>query len=392
VTDLQDLLDRRARLIQPLPDALAQVTGRVRKRHRRRQAVAEATALLVLAAALTAIAVARPSPGPARRVPLAAELLGTEQALALRSQLGIEGPTKGAPGSVIVSSRTATGQADLSVVHVRTGESVHLRLEPHTTDAVVSPKGDVVAAVSDHGIVVAGRKERRRPAVIPRTEGADGRVSWDGTGSVLFTRVKGQWLRVTNPTGARGLRGTTPMVEQVSVPSIPGGPILVSVSPGGGMAALFGITYPKDAPPVPHLYLGRFDGGAVTEPRRIEIPASALEGPMGWVGDNAFLLAPEPGKALVVRTDGSRLEVTPDGIDDPCRATSSQNPCTSDGPRLLGTNADGSLLFWKIAAEPTDHPSAPPILVLYYKTWLDGTHGVRLGGLVGRLGPPVAPR
>lgn len=182
------------------------------------------------------------------------------------------------------------------------------------------------------------------------------------------------------------------MVDQLKVPSIPGGPVLLSVSPSGGAAALFGITYPEGAPPVPHLYLGSFDGDAVTEPRRIEIPASALEGPMGWVGDNAFLLAPEPGRALVVRTDGSRLEVTPEGIEDPCEALSSADPCTSEGPKLLGTNADGSLLFWKIAAEPTGDHSSPPILVLYYKTWLDGTHGVRLSGLVGRLGPPVAPR
>jgi len=392
VTDLHDLLDRRARLIQPLPDAFAQVMGRVRKKHRRRQALAEGTALLVLAAALTAIAVVRPASGPGGRVPLATQLLGTEQALALRTELGIEGPTKGAPGSVIVSKQTATGRVDLSLVHVRTGESVHLQLEPHTKEAAVSPKGDVVAAVSDHGVVVSAPEQRRRPAVIPRTEGAEGQVSWDGTGSILFTRVKGQWLRVSNPAGASGLRRTTPMVEQVKVPSIPGGPILLSVSPGGGAAALFGITYPEGAPPVPHLYLGRFDGAAVTDAREIEIPASALEGPMGWVGDNAFLLAPEPGRALVVRTEGSRLEVTPEGIEDPCRAPSSAGPCTSDGPRLLGTNADGSLLFWKIVAEPTNDPSAPPILVLYYKTWLDGTHGVRLSGLVGRLGPPVAPR
>jgi len=392
VTELQDLLDRRARLIQPLPEALAQVMGQVRKRRRRRQALAEGTALLVLAAALTAIAVVRPATGPGGRIPLATQLLGTEQALALRSELGIEGPTKGAPGSVIVSNRTATGQVDLSVVQVRTGESVRLRLEARTKDAVVSPKDDVVAAVGDHGIVVAAPKQRGRPTVIPRTEGADGRVSWDGSGSVLFTRVNGQWLRVSNPAAASGLRGTTPMVEQVKVPSIPGGPVLLSVSPGGGAAALFGITYPEGAPPVPHLYLGRFDGDAVTEPRRIEIPESALEGPMGWVGDNAFLLAPEPGRALLVRTDGSRLEVTPEGIEDPCEALSSAGPCTSEGPKLLGTNADGSLLFWKIAAEPTDDPSSPPILVLYYKTWLDGTHGVRLRGLVGRIGPPIAPR
>lgn len=305
--------------------------------------------------------------------------------------MGIEGPTKGAPESVIVSTQTATGRVDVSVVQVRTGDSVRLRFA-RTKDAAVSPRGDVVAAVGDHGIVVAAPRERRRPAIIPRTEGAEGHVSWDGTGSVLFTRVKGQWLRVSNPVGAAGLRGEGRRIEHVTVPSIPGGPILLSVSPGGGLAALFGITYLEGQPPVPHLYLGRFNGAAVTEPRRIEIPATALEGPMGWVGDNAFLLASEPGKALVVRTDGSRLEVSPEGIEDPCIALSAAGSCSSDGPRLLGTNADGSLLFWKISAARGDDPLAPPILALFYKTWLDGTHAVRLSGLVGRLGPPVAPR
>jgi hypothetical protein len=84
--------------------------------------------------------------------------------------------------------------------------------------------------------------------------------------------------------------------------------------------------------------------------------------------------------------------VVPEDMDDPCRGLSPRMACVSEGPRLLGTNADGSLLFWKVSAERTGRESATPILVLYYKTWLDGTHGVRLSGLVGRLGPPVAPR
>lgn len=393
MTDLQDLLDRRARMIQPLPDAFARVIGRIHRRHRRRQAMAGGSALVVLAAALIAIAVVRPASGPAGREALQTQLLGTKQALAVRSEMGIQGPTKGAPGSVVVSKRTVTGGLDVSVVHVRTGRSVHLGLESHARGASVSPRGDVVAAVSERGVVVAAPTERRRPAVIEQTDGAEGHVSWDGTGSALFTRVKGQWLRVSNPAGASRSDGANPIVQQVTVPSIPGGPILLSVSPGGGAAALFGITYPENAPPVPHLYMGRFDGSAVTHPKKIAIPGSALEGPMGWVGDNAFLLAPGPGKALVVRTDGSRIEVTPEGIEDPCLALSSvAGPCASDGPRLLGTNADGSLLFWRISAERAQDPSAPPILVLYYKTWLDGTHGVRLSGLIGRFGPPVAPR
>src|SRR6266540_4988273 len=205
------------------------------------------------------------------------------------------------------------------------------------------------------------------------------------------SRVKGQWVRVSNAAGGFGGAGRA-VVQQVTVPTIPGGPILLSVSPGGSVATLFGITYPDGRQPVPHLYVGRFDGVAVSDPREIEIPPGALEGPMGWVGENAFLLAPGPGKAMLVRTDGSKVEVVARGIEDPCGELSTRIGCTPDGPRLLGTSADGSLLFWQISAERTSAPPGPPILVLYYRTWLDGTHGVRLGGLVGRVGPPVAPR
>jgi hypothetical protein len=395
VIDLQDLLERRARMIDPSLDALARVMGTVRRRHRRRKAMAWASAMCVLAAGLTATVVARHPPVQKPRVVLAAQqLFGTRQALALRSELGIEGRTKGAPQSVVVTERTRTGRVEVSLVHLRTGKSTQVQLDgSDTKDAQVSvsPKDDVVAAVGHKGVVVASPNHPTRAAVIPETEGAEGEVSWDGTGSVLFARVKDQWVRVSNATEGSGLLARH-VVHQVTVPDIPGGPILLSVSPGGGVAALFGITYPEGQAPVPHLFVGRFDGAAVMDPREIEIPAGALAGPMGWVGDNAFLLAPGPERALVVRTDGSRIEVTPEGIENPCSAVPSPEQCASVGARLLGTNADGSLLFWKVSAEPSTGGSAPAILVLYYKTWLDGSHGVRLGGLVGRLGPPVAPR
>jgi hypothetical protein len=228
--------------------------------------------------------------------------------------------------------------------------------------------------------------------VIPDTEGAEGQVSWDGSGSALFTRVNGRWLRVANVGPETASESAGQVVEAITLPAIPGGPILLSVSPGGDVAAMFGITYPDNLPPVPHLYVGRFDDTSITDPREIEIPAGALAGPMGWVGDNAFLLAPRPGRALVVRTDGSRIEVSPQGMEDPCRATPAMLPCMPDGPSLLGTNTDGSLLFWRVSAVHRQDRSTLPILVLYYKTWLDGTHGVKLTGMAGRLGPPVAPR
>jgi hypothetical protein len=344
----------------------------------------------VLAAALVAIAVTGPTARQENGVAVSTQLLGTRQTLAIREDLGIEGPTKGVPDSVVVAERTEGGRVDLAVVHVRAGKSTRVRLQADENDPALSSKGDV-AAVSHHAVIVSSRKEPARTAVIPETDGADGQVSWDASGSLLFTRIKGQWVRVSNPVGTAEDPGH-PLIQQVVVPTIPGGPILLSVSPGGGAAALFGITYPEGEAPVPHLFVGHFDGVSVTEPREIDIPAGVLAGPMGWLGDNAFLLAPGPGKALVVRTNGSRIAVTAEGIDDPCRALRAALTCASDGPRLLGTNADGSLLLWRISAERAPDSKAPPILVLYYKTWLDGTHGVRLRGLIGRVGPPVAPR
>jgi len=378
-------------MVEPSPDALARVLGTVRRRHRRRQATAWGLATVVLAAALTANVVSRHAHTRGLHDTLHAELLGTKQALDVRSDLGIEGPTKGTPDSVIVTERTRIGRVEVSLVHVRTGRSTHVGLEADTTDAAVSPKGDVVAAVSHHAVVVTSADESAEAAVIPETDGAEGQVTWNGTGNLLFTMVKGQWVRVSNATGGSSL-AARPVVQELTVPTIPGGPILLSVSPRGSLAALFGITYPDGQPPVPHLYVGRFDGVAVLDPRQIEIPQSVLGGPMGWVGENAFLLAPGPGRALLVRTDGSKVEVVAQGIEDPCGELSARIACTFNGPRLLGTSADGSLLFWKVSAERTSGASTPPILVLYYKTWLDGTHPVRLGGLVGRFGPPVAPR
>jgi hypothetical protein len=392
VIDLQDLLDQRARLIEPSLDALDRVVGIAHKRHRRRRVAASSAAVCLVASALAAIVVPLRVPGSRSRVPQASQFVGSAQALAVRTALGVDGPTKGAPESVLVSERTRAGQVAVSLVHMRTGRSTPVQLKSDSiSDPSVSPRGDVVATVTGRGVVVASPKEARQ-AVIPDTEGAEGQVSWDGTGSALFTRVNGEWVRVTNAGAPPGLGAAKQAVEPVTVPPIPGGPILLSVSPGGDVAAMFGITYPDGLPPVPHLYLGRFDGSVVTDPQEIEIPAGALAGPMGWVGDNAFLLAPEPGKALVVRTDGSRIEVRPQGMENPCRAVSIVVHCTPDGPSLLGTNADGSLLFWKVSAVRGRERSAPPILVLYYKTWLDGSHGVRLTGLAGRFGPPVAPR
>src|SRR5207249_2003709 len=150
-----------------------------------------------------------------------------------------------------------------------------------------------------------------------------------------------------NPSRAAGTDGPgRPEVRALRAPRIPGGPILLSVSPDGRDVLLFGVTHPPGAAAVPHLYLGTMVGSHVTDPQRVEVPAGALQGPMGWVGANAFLLAPGPGRALLVRTDGSRLPVRVEALPDPCRGVGA--PCVQDGPGLLGTNLDGSLLLWRV--------------------------------------------
>src|SRR5207245_4351356 len=134
-------------------------------------------------------------------------------------------------------------------------------------------------------------------------------VSWDQGGGALFTRLDGRWIRVSNPTTSGAHPYRDPAIEKLNVPSIPGGPVLMSVSPGGDLALLFGVTWVKHTGAMPHLSLGNFDGVSVTDLRKIIVPPGAVEGPMGWVGENAFLIAPADGEALIVRTDGTRILV-----------------------------------------------------------------------------------
>ena len=87
-------------------------------------------------------------------------------------------------------------------------------------------------------------------------------------------------------------------------------------------------------------------------------------------------------------------------MPDPCAARAAPSTCTGAGPWLLGGNADGSLLFWKVtgttpsaSSDASGHQGTRQIVVIfYYKTWLDGTHAVRLTGELGRYGPPLAAR
>jgi hypothetical protein len=234
--------------------------------------------------------------------------------------------------------------------------------------------------------IVGRTKAAREPVLVrkvPHDEGAHGAFSMNEPGKVLPAPNRSD----AGGDGS-GSKGSAP-TQRGDHGGIAGRPILVSVSPDGRSVLLFGLTHPQGRAPVPHLYLGRFDGSTVTHLRRVEVPAGALEGPMGWIGGNAFLLAPGRGEALIVRTDGSRLSIRAVGIPDPCRHVGA--PCVQDGPGLLGTNLDGSLLLWRLAALRPG-PTVKPLLVLYYATWLNGTHAVRLTGPAARFGPPVASR
>jgi hypothetical protein len=392
--DLLDLLERRAQSFgpePPTPVALERVLGRVKGRRRRRGVVASTVAVALVGAAMVGV---QGLANPPQRLPFAAvqaanPLVGTVQSLAVRQSMGIFGATKGAPDSVLVRQAAADGHYVMKLVEVTTGKATTLDLPADTSTASVSPGGRVAAVTETH-LVVSTSKDQTRTETIPQTGGAQGPVSWAPGGTALFVRVHGGWVRVSSSVevDVPGL-----MVQPLDVPKLPGGPMLLSVSPTGAEAVLFGVTEQGAEAPIPHLYVGRFDGAGVTDVRALPIPPGAIDGPMGWVGDNAFLLAPAPNRALIVRTDGTWTLVEADTMEDPCSLVPAGARCVSKGPWLLGTNVDGSLLFWRLDALPLPHVSDTDALVtLYYRTWLDGTHPAKLTGASGKYGPPCAPR
>jgi hypothetical protein len=386
MSELFPLLERHAVSLTPRPDALDGIMRGVRRRRITRRLASAGAALAVLAGGMAVVPLLqRHLPTPTISTVMPPE----DQALALRTRLGIRGATKGAPGSVVVRERHATGGSQLSLVQVLTGKTVPL--PGRMKDATLSPDGGAVAAVTDDHLVVGSTQTGETAPVTSETARVEGRLSWDQSSGSLFTRLNGRWVLVHNPAWTRGPHGRpTPAVQDLNVPTIPGGPILLSVSPDGDLALLFGLTWRAHLGPKPHLFLGRFDGVSVTEQRKVDVPPGALDGPMGWLGENAFLLAPADGEALIVRTDGPRLLVRADSMADPCGLVASAAVCTPVGPALLGTDAKGSLLFWKLSAEEGIRQPTP--VVLYYKTWLDGSHAVRLVGLAGVFGPAVAAR
>jgi hypothetical protein len=394
--DLLELLERRATSFGPdRPEALGRVLGKVRRRRRLRGGAASVVSVVLIAGMAVGVhqLVGPPAASPIAAARVAADpLAGTVQSLAVRQAMGIQGPTKGAPDSVLVRQRNVDGSFVLSLVEMDGGSAIALPLPPNTESASLSPKGDVVAGVAEEQLVVAPSKERATSQTVPDTSGAEGPVSWAPGGTALFARVHDGWVRVRSSD----LPVQDPdrdIVESLSVPKLPGGPILLSVSPVGTQAIMFGVTTSEGDVQIPHLYVGAFDGTTVTDVHALPIPPGAIDGPMGWVGDNAFLLAPAPGRALIVRTDGSWTLVQAERMANPCSFVPRGARCVSEGPWLLGTNADGSLLFWRLAALALPHVSDMDALAtLYYRTWLDGTHAVRLTGTAGKYGPPIAPK
>ena len=244
---------------------------------------------------------------------------------------------------------------------------------------------EAILDTATDGVVVIDPTSGKKSQVLePGPQPSPPSVSWDGTGSSLYARVSGLWVEVRNPGGAHQQQRT------LHVPALAGATLL-SISPSGSHALLFGML---DGPtgPVPRLYLGAFDGTTVSDVRAIDVPRGARTGPLGWLGENAFLLAPAPGQALIVRTDGTKVPVYARGITDPCATTGLAGGCVYRGPRLLGTNDDGSLLFWRVASLRGGNGAVATFLLRYYGTWLDGSHALRLTGLAGRYGPAVAPR
>ena len=412
MNELRAALKWRASAIEPDPDAYHQLLLAVRRRRQRRRALAVAMSVSVIAAGLAAASLM--ARGPGRAGPALAELSGTRPAMALRAKLGIHGATKGAPPAVVVPGRTRTGAVKLSLIDVPSGTKIPLPAGAGGSSASVSPKGDVVAAVNGDQLVLTptGHGRGGTPLVVSDTTGTAGSVSWDRGGNGLLAQVGGRWVRLSDFGGT-----SPPSVQNLDVPSIPGGPTLLSVSPGGNLVLLFGVTHDSPGTTQPHLYVGGFDGTTVSDIRPVEVPDQAVAGPLGWVGDNAFIVSGGPGQATVIRTDDGSITIHAEPVVDPCTLVSRTNGCTPDGPWLMGTSGDGSLLFWEVSTvasrqgSETDsasegascfsRPAAvggettlgqPQLVILYYKTWLDGTHAVRLTGDLSRYGPPCAAR
>ena len=396
--ELQRALDERAASVWPSRDALYRVCTTVRRRRRRRRVAIGSCALVATTVAFASVGgslheLSRPDRAAISSPPAGRDRVGTQGAVALRSLYGIVGTTKGAaaPASALPDPGGGTGAAGIAESLPKNATSTSVS-PGHTTIAVVTKQQQVVVESTAPG---SSRK------VIGRTK-SGAQVSWAPGGTALFAFVGRHWVQVPSSSTDENPRA---QVHALRVPRVAGGPSFISVSPGRDVVVLFGVTRIHDAAgrqaARPHVFIGRFNGTRVTHVRPVDTPASAVRGPLGWLGDNAFVVAAGRGAALIVRVHGSPVSVRA-ALPDACSVEGAPAPCASRGPRLLGTDADGALLYWKVRAEPapadgagtaeTPAGAVTPPVVFFFSTWLDGSHATRLTGSAGRYGPTLAAR
>jgi hypothetical protein len=398
--EVRELLDERTAHVVPRPCALDRVRAVARKRHRRRRVAVGTSALLATSVALAFAGGALREPlEVGGHAPVASR--GVAHARSdpadIRKGLGITGPTKGA-GDVVVAKSPSPDSNRPALTLVRTDTGFAQRLPGNTEAASISPQQTAVAMVTKgNKVVVQSTTGGDRMVLQNQRSGAN--ISWDPLGTALFALIDGHWTRVPAPS-ATGTVHTSASVRVLGVPRLPGGPSFLSVSPSRDYAILFGVaskavTATGDPGAArPHLYLGRFNGRRrVSHLRRVALPATALQGPMGWLGDNAFVIGTGVGTAWIVRVDGSHAAVAAT-LPDGCSLAGAPAACGSRGPLVLGTNAGGSLLYWRVRGVPTLPSSGASdgrsTVVAYFSTWLDGTHAKRLTGPAGIYGPATA--
>jgi hypothetical protein len=400
--EVRELLDERTERVVPRPGALDRVHAVARRRHRRRRVAVGTSALLATSVALAFAGGALWEPlevGGQAPVASGGVVHARSDPAEIRKDLGITGKTKGAGNVVVTKSPSPdSNRQALTLVHTDTGFAQ--RLPGNTEAASISPQQTTVAMVTKgNKVVVQSTTGADRKVLQNQHSGTN--ISWDPRGTALFALIDGHWTRVPAPSATKTVH-TSASVRVLGVPRLPGGPSFLSVSPSREYTILFGAA-PKAATPTghpsaarPHLYLGRFHGARrVSHLRRIAVPATALQAPMGWLGDNAFVIGTGVGTAWIVRVDGSHVAVAAT-LPDGCSLARAPTACVSLGPRVLGTNAAGSLLYWRVRGAPPlatgEASGGRSTVVAYFSTWLDGTHAKRLAGPAGTFGPATAAR
>jgi hypothetical protein len=398
--EVRELLDERTEHIVPRPGALDRVHAVARRRHRRRRVAVGTSALVATSVALAFAGGALWEPleaGGHAPVASGSVVHVRSNPAEIRTNLGIIGTTKGA-GDVVVARSPSPDSNRPALTLVRTDTGFAEPLPGNTQAASVSPQETTLAMVTKgNKVVVQSTTGADRRVLKNQRSGAN--ISWDPRGTALFALIDGHWTRVPAPSAAETVH-TSASVRVLGVPKLPGGPSFLSVSPSREYTILFGVASRAATGHAnagrPHLYLGRFHGQRrVSHVRRIAVPATALQAPMGWLGDNAFVIGTGVGTAWIVRVDGSHVAVAAT-LPGGCSLAGAPTACGSRGPRMLGTNAAGSLLYWRIRGVPTVIPGEVSVgrngVVAYFSTWLDGSHPKQLTGPAGTYGPATAAR